>query len=68
MQDERACTLEVNALEAEESVKTRPVLDEPNDVMPTTTERVVCADRSGCHDDGEEKLCCWTSGDPDTMG
>ena len=56
LQDERACTLEVNALEAKEPVKTRPVLDEPNDVMPTTTERVVCADRSGCHDDGEEKF------------
>ena len=34
LQDERACTLAVNDLEAEESVKMRSILDEPIGVKP----------------------------------
>ena len=54
LQHERACTPEVNALEnAEELVKTRSVLDEPNEVKRVR----VCAERNGRRDDGGAKLC-----------
>ena len=50
LQDERACTPEVNA---EELAKIRSNLNEPNEVKRAR----VCAERNGRRDDGGAKLC-----------